>query len=206
MCIRDSGNVYLNGVAPSLDHCEFSFSGQDGVANAGADVTYQSCTFANNPRLGLFTFGDSDVTLNSCISAGNPEATQSNGEEGGSIVANYCDLVGINYWRKLVLNQYDQWVWAWTDTFPPGTGSFSANPLFAYAAGGNFNLSPPSPCINLSLIHISEPTRLLSISYAVFCLKKKKKHKIRDIHKENHSAKKQVKPRHMKTKCTGREL
>ena len=28
----------------------------------------------------------------------------------------------------------------------------------------------------LSLIHISEPTRLLSISYAVFCLKKKKHH------------------------------
>src|SRR5674536_56038 len=26
-------------------------------------------------------------------------------------------------------------------------------------------------CIDLSLIHISEPTRLLSISYAVFCLK-----------------------------------
>eukprot|EP00658_Telonema_sp_P-2_P008044 TRINITY_DN13008_c0_g1_i6.p1 TRINITY_DN13008_c0_g1~~TRINITY_DN13008_c0_g1_i6.p1 ORF type:complete len:146 (-),score=13.04 TRINITY_DN13008_c0_g1_i6:66-503(-) len=31
--------------------------------------------------------------------------------------------------------------------------------------------------IILSLIHISEPTRLLSISYAVFCLKKKKKKK-----------------------------
>eukprot|EP00658_Telonema_sp_P-2_P050798 TRINITY_DN3882_c0_g1_i3.p2 TRINITY_DN3882_c0_g1~~TRINITY_DN3882_c0_g1_i3.p2 ORF type:complete len:176 (+),score=58.70 TRINITY_DN3882_c0_g1_i3:34-561(+) len=30
-------------------------------------------------------------------------------------------------------------------------------------------------CNTLSLIHISEPTRLLSISYAVFCLKKKKK-------------------------------
>eukprot|EP00658_Telonema_sp_P-2_P079375 TRINITY_DN7648_c0_g1_i10.p1 TRINITY_DN7648_c0_g1~~TRINITY_DN7648_c0_g1_i10.p1 ORF type:complete len:101 (-),score=18.78 TRINITY_DN7648_c0_g1_i10:105-407(-) len=29
--------------------------------------------------------------------------------------------------------------------------------------------------VHLSLIHISEPTRLLSISYAVFCLKKKKK-------------------------------
>src|SRR5678815_3693631 len=28
---------------------------------------------------------------------------------------------------------------------------------------------------HLSLIHISEPTRLLSISYAVFCLKKKRK-------------------------------
>eukprot|EP00658_Telonema_sp_P-2_P076686 TRINITY_DN675_c0_g1_i9.p2 TRINITY_DN675_c0_g1~~TRINITY_DN675_c0_g1_i9.p2 ORF type:complete len:125 (-),score=36.77 TRINITY_DN675_c0_g1_i9:80-454(-) len=33
----------------------------------------------------------------------------------------------------------------------------------------------------LSLIHISEPTRLLSISYAVFCLKKKKKNKEDDI-------------------------
>eukprot|EP00658_Telonema_sp_P-2_P001180 TRINITY_DN10451_c0_g1_i1.p1 TRINITY_DN10451_c0_g1~~TRINITY_DN10451_c0_g1_i1.p1 ORF type:complete len:140 (-),score=50.37 TRINITY_DN10451_c0_g1_i1:99-518(-) len=31
------------------------------------------------------------------------------------------------------------------------------------------------PMYYLSLIHISEPTRLLSISYAVFCLKKKKK-------------------------------
>eukprot|EP00658_Telonema_sp_P-2_P009335 TRINITY_DN134_c0_g1_i1.p2 TRINITY_DN134_c0_g1~~TRINITY_DN134_c0_g1_i1.p2 ORF type:complete len:118 (-),score=55.36 TRINITY_DN134_c0_g1_i1:145-498(-) len=31
--------------------------------------------------------------------------------------------------------------------------------------------------LDLSLIHISEPTRLLSISYAVFCLKKKKKKK-----------------------------
>src|SRR5665254_20871 len=31
---------------------------------------------------------------------------------------------------------------------------------------------------DLSLIHISEPTRLLSISYAVFCLKKKKKHDV----------------------------
>src|SRR5678816_1441398 len=31
-----------------------------------------------------------------------------------------------------------------------------------------------SPLYILSLIHISEPTRLLSISYAVFCLKKKK--------------------------------
>src|SRR5665254_14116 len=32
---------------------------------------------------------------------------------------------------------------------------------------------PPELLQPLSLIHISEPTRLLSISYAVFCLKKK---------------------------------
>eukprot|EP00658_Telonema_sp_P-2_P073090 TRINITY_DN62155_c0_g1_i2.p1 TRINITY_DN62155_c0_g1~~TRINITY_DN62155_c0_g1_i2.p1 ORF type:complete len:167 (+),score=48.41 TRINITY_DN62155_c0_g1_i2:85-585(+) len=33
----------------------------------------------------------------------------------------------------------------------------------------------------LSLIHISEPTRLLSISYAVFCLKKKTKNKLQYV-------------------------
>src|SRR5678815_3058197 len=35
------------------------------------------------------------------------------------------------------------------------------------------NTKRPVPPQTLSLIHISEPTRLLSISYAVFCLKKK---------------------------------
>eukprot|EP00658_Telonema_sp_P-2_P076654 TRINITY_DN6750_c0_g1_i12.p1 TRINITY_DN6750_c0_g1~~TRINITY_DN6750_c0_g1_i12.p1 ORF type:complete len:120 (-),score=21.42 TRINITY_DN6750_c0_g1_i12:110-469(-) len=40
------------------------------------------------------------------------------------------------------------------------------------------SISPPTTTPHLSLIHISEPTRLLSISYAVFCLKKKKKHKL----------------------------
>src|SRR5674536_384874 len=34
----------------------------------------------------------------------------------------------------------------------------------------------PAADPDLSLIHISEPTRLLSISYAVFCLKKKNQH------------------------------
>eukprot|EP00658_Telonema_sp_P-2_P000148 TRINITY_DN10047_c0_g1_i3.p1 TRINITY_DN10047_c0_g1~~TRINITY_DN10047_c0_g1_i3.p1 ORF type:complete len:103 (+),score=13.59 TRINITY_DN10047_c0_g1_i3:257-565(+) len=37
----------------------------------------------------------------------------------------------------------------------------------------------------LSLIHISEPTRLLSISYAVFCLKKKKKKLLEAITQQN---------------------
>ena len=35
-----------------------------------------------------------------------------------------------------------------------------------------------SAVLALSLIHISEPTRLLSSSYAVFCLKKKNKKNI----------------------------
>src|SRR5665254_28105 len=38
------------------------------------------------------------------------------------------------------------------------------------------NYDPSDMTWILSLIHISEPTRLLSISYAVFCLKKKKKY------------------------------
>eukprot|EP00658_Telonema_sp_P-2_P057272 TRINITY_DN45719_c0_g1_i1.p2 TRINITY_DN45719_c0_g1~~TRINITY_DN45719_c0_g1_i1.p2 ORF type:complete len:118 (-),score=30.41 TRINITY_DN45719_c0_g1_i1:88-441(-) len=37
-----------------------------------------------------------------------------------------------------------------------------------------FNTVQNRTDLYLSLIHISEPTRLLSISYAVFCLKKKK--------------------------------
>ena len=41
-------------------------------------------------------------------------------------------------------------------------------------AGDGATVDAGMQCL-LSLIHISEPTRLLSISYAVFCLKKKKK-------------------------------
>ena len=51
----------------------------------------------------------------------------------------------------------------------------------SYPVAKFHSLVVPKRCVknyfelNLSLIHISEPTRLLSISYAVFCLKKKKK-------------------------------
>ena len=45
------------------------------------------------------------------------------------------------------------------------------------AATGVLGLTAPGSCdgLGLSLIHISEPTRPERISYAVFCLKKKKK-------------------------------
>ena len=42
---------------------------------------------------------------------------------------------------------------------------------------------------SLSLIHISEPTRLLSISYAVFCLKKKKKNNTQVTHNTSNNTK-----------------
>src|SRR5660397_87835 len=37
----------------------------------------------------------------------------------------------------------------------------------------DYDIDEPLPWHSLSLIHISEPTRLRRISYAVFCLKKK---------------------------------
>src|SRR5674536_393183 len=43
--------------------------------------------------------------------------------------------------------------------------------------GGAASEAAVRTALRLSLIHISEPTRLLSISYAVFCLKKKKNKK-----------------------------
>ena len=58
----------------------------------------------------------------------------------------------------------------------PKKAMFAVVPAVCYFIG----ISLVSP-FNLSLIHISEPTRLRRISYAVFCLKKKKK-KYRYIH------------------------
>eukprot|EP00658_Telonema_sp_P-2_P064573 TRINITY_DN53663_c0_g1_i1.p1 TRINITY_DN53663_c0_g1~~TRINITY_DN53663_c0_g1_i1.p1 ORF type:complete len:127 (-),score=38.12 TRINITY_DN53663_c0_g1_i1:12-392(-) len=61
---------------------------------------------------------------------------------------------------------------------PPVPFSIANKLLFSYelenGVGWNMVNDPNEVPYNLSLIHISEPTRLLSISYAVFCLKKKK--------------------------------
>src|SRR5660398_198980 len=46
---------------------------------------------------------------------------------------------------------------------------------FIWAGGYEIQEKSGGTKILLSLIHISEPTRLRRISYAVFCLKKKKK-------------------------------
>ena len=51
-------------------------------------------------------------------------------------------------------------------------GGAAGQAKVAYIGSANSVQTPTAP--DLSLIHISEPTRLLSISYAVFCLKKKK--------------------------------
>src|SRR5450759_3538234 len=54
---------------------------------------------------------------------------------------------------------------------PPGPKSRVREPVRLQRQ--NRRPGPPKPSQPLSLIHISEPTRLGMISYAVFCLKKK---------------------------------
>eukprot|EP00658_Telonema_sp_P-2_P037171 TRINITY_DN26760_c0_g1_i2.p1 TRINITY_DN26760_c0_g1~~TRINITY_DN26760_c0_g1_i2.p1 ORF type:complete len:230 (-),score=43.97 TRINITY_DN26760_c0_g1_i2:46-735(-) len=61
----------------------------------------------------------------------------------------------------------------------PVVAAVSTTPINATTTSQSQQPRRPSSSatVVLSLIHISEPTRLLSISYAVFCLKKKKKMK-----------------------------
>src|SRR5678815_3341867 len=59
-----------------------------------------------------------------------------------------------------------------TKADPNSDGSYSISGTKIFISSGEHDLA--DNIIHLSLIHISEPTRLLSISYAVFCLKKKK--------------------------------
>eukprot|EP00658_Telonema_sp_P-2_P034868 TRINITY_DN25427_c0_g1_i2.p1 TRINITY_DN25427_c0_g1~~TRINITY_DN25427_c0_g1_i2.p1 ORF type:complete len:112 (-),score=17.62 TRINITY_DN25427_c0_g1_i2:25-360(-) len=66
------------------------------------------------------------------------------------------------------------WVTCLTVQHPSMRATTSSNSLAEYTS--------PYSALILSLIHISEPTRLLSISYAVFCLKKKKKKHIGAIY------------------------
>ena len=58
-----------------------------------------------------------------------------------------------------------------------------------------------APVRFLSLIHISEPTRLLSISYAVFCLKKKKKKKNKKKKKKKKKKRKEKKEKYYVLWC-----
>eukprot|EP00658_Telonema_sp_P-2_P023744 TRINITY_DN19521_c0_g1_i3.p1 TRINITY_DN19521_c0_g1~~TRINITY_DN19521_c0_g1_i3.p1 ORF type:complete len:124 (-),score=17.28 TRINITY_DN19521_c0_g1_i3:21-392(-) len=64
---------------------------------------------------------------------------------------------------------------------PHYTGSTDCFSPISMGGGGMSPTTSGPPTVCLSLIHISEPTRLLSISYAVFCLKKKKKEKQKRI-------------------------
>src|SRR5659263_747254 len=59
----------------------------------------------------------------------------------------------------------------------PTSASASSSPFSIHRLNIEYDGCEISSGVPLSLIHISEPTRLGMISYAVFCLKKKKKTK-----------------------------
>ena len=69
--------------------------------------------------------------------------------------------------KNVNLNSIDSIV-----TFWKSESSVKQHPGFRFQL--NVDKSTPMSVVNLSLIHISEPTRRYAISYAVFCLKKKK--------------------------------
>ena len=72
----------------------------------------------------------------------------------------------LNMVSKLFLQKKIKIFWIDTGYLPPET--------YHYAEKLIEELSLEVEVLQLSLIHISEPTRLRRISYAVFCLKKKK--------------------------------
>eukprot|EP00658_Telonema_sp_P-2_P086117 TRINITY_DN9982_c0_g1_i4.p1 TRINITY_DN9982_c0_g1~~TRINITY_DN9982_c0_g1_i4.p1 ORF type:complete len:147 (-),score=28.95 TRINITY_DN9982_c0_g1_i4:46-486(-) len=85
-------------------------------------------------------------------------------------------------WNNLLL--YDvQNCATHTTTATTTTTTTTTTPPSGLIAPTHFH-HPPYPKY-LSLIHISEPTRLLSISYAVFCLKKKKKNTLKTKHENS---------------------
>eukprot|EP00658_Telonema_sp_P-2_P025383 TRINITY_DN2021_c0_g1_i4.p1 TRINITY_DN2021_c0_g1~~TRINITY_DN2021_c0_g1_i4.p1 ORF type:complete len:156 (-),score=52.08 TRINITY_DN2021_c0_g1_i4:88-555(-) len=92
----------------------------------------------------------------------------------GMVDNEFCRLVDLD--RKTEMCRYELDDMGYVDT----ANTLVMCKLFRVGANNNvWRMQALGTAFQLSLIHISEPTRLLSISYAVFCLKKKKKkHKI----------------------------
>ena len=85
---------------------------------------------------------------------------------------------GLHDENELLWKDYDVRRYAYWSVFAGAFGhTYGHNSIMQFikpGVGGAYGAKKP-----LSLIHISEPTRLGMISYAVFCLKKKKKKKKR---------------------------
>src|SRR5450759_2874285 len=77
--------------------------------------------------------------------------------------------------RALLTNFLPQQLAGQAITVYPVWGGALIVVLGALALGSEYGWGTMRTILSLSLIHISEPTRLGMISYAVFCLKKKKK-------------------------------
>ena len=139
----------------------------NGRASAVGD-TIQYCYFSNNttgihlaglqysPLIRNCTFFQND--LGACFEVSSPKVLE-------------CDFVSCDVGIRTEL--------ATATTGGIYNSNFSWGETGIVSRGSNQRVSDNkfytnTGILNLSLIHISEPTRLLSISYAVFCLKKKK--------------------------------
>src|SRR5659263_10537 len=87
--------------------------------------------------------------------------------ESGLSVRDYCAN------QQMTESMFYYWQNKMKEQLPPKRGFV---PVVFDNGKANRSSQVPAPVQNLSLIHISEPTRLGMISYAVFCLKKKKKY------------------------------
>src|SRR5660398_310864 len=80
----------------------------------------------------------------------------------------------------------------WMELTNPHLRASSASTTRAVYTNSRANPKPQ----RLSLIHISEPTRLRRISYAVFCLKKKKKQNKEQKKNNNEKKAKNINKKH----------
>ena len=151
-----SGNVFLGNQGP----CGGGVKVLDGSAvvennviadNAGgsgaglrcffSDVVMRNCTivgnvWSNHSNSGL-VLRDANVTVESCILWGNgsPGSSQVDVISGSSPTVSFSDVQG-GY---------------------PGAGNFAQNALFVDAGGGDYRLTPQSPCIDAGLPTLAGP-------------------------------------------------
>ncbi len=159
------GGIHGDSASPTIVHC--TISGNTAQARGGgisitanSDPEITNCTITNNNTLGYGggVYNEGQMNLTHCTLSGN-SATLG----GGIFVSDYafanatnCILWGnsaqyssdefdLDLAGMISFNYCDvkeEWITGW------GEGNIYADPLFVDAPGGNFHLSPGSPCLD----------------------------------------------------------
>ena len=145
----------MNGIH-AIGHVRYSTAGGGGIMNV-------------QPLLFRTMVGDMGICHNGNIV--NANVLKAELEEQGSIFSSSSDTEILGH---LIKRQKGHMIDRICASLEKLDGAFAFLILLEdrlYAVRDRYGLRP----LALSLIHISEPTRQAEISYAVFCLKKKKK-------------------------------